>query len=129
MSDERYQRGLNRLKELEGPEVLDWVDELTKSHPALARLTVEYPYGDIWTRPGISDRDREIAVIASLTALGNSENELASHIVMARKVGLTKEEIMEIIILMSVYAGFPVALKALETAKSVFGDDMEGQGP
>ena len=116
MTNERYQRGLDRLKELDGQDGVDWARAFADKHPDFARLTVEYPYGDVWTRPQLSDRDREIAVLAALTTLGGVEKELASHVTMARKVGLSREEINEILILMSVYAGFPKALSALEIA-------------
>ena len=129
MNDELYRRGLERLRELDGQAGLDWAEELAAVNPDLARLTVAFPYGDVWSRPGLSDRDREIAVIAALTALGNSREELASHVSMARKIGLSEVEITEVIILMSVYAGFPVALKALHAAKEVFGGTAKEQKP
>ena len=100
MSDERYQRGLRRLEELDGQAGLDWLEDLATISPDLARLTVEFPFGDVWSRSGLSDRDREIATIAALTALGNAKPELR----------------------MSVYAGFPAALNALAAAKEVFAD-------
>lgn len=122
MSDERYQRGLRRLEELDGQAGLDWLEDLATVSPDLARLTVEFPFGDVWSRSGLSDRDREIATIAALTALGNAKPELRSHMALGLKIGLSQAEILEIIIQMSVYAGFPAALNALAAAKDVFAD-------
>ena len=65
-------------------------------------------------------RTRELAVVASLTALGNAEPQLKGHIRHALNVGGTRQEIVELIIQMAVYAGFPAALRAMNTAKTVF---------
>ena len=116
MTDDLYQRGLERVQELDGKAAVDWAKELAKIHPDVARLTVAYPYGALWSRPQLSDRDRAVAVIAALTAQGGLEKELASHVTMSRKNGLSREDIAEVILLMTAYVGFPKALHALEVA-------------
>ncbi len=63
---------------------------------------------------------REIAVVASLTALGNAAPQLKVHIHAALNVGVTREEVVEVIMQMAVYAGFPAALNGLTAAREVF---------
>jgi 4-carboxymuconolactone decarboxylase len=74
---------------------------------------VEFPYGDIYSRDGLAIRDREIATIAMLTALGGREPQLRVHIASALNVGLTADELEEIIIQTIIFAGFPTAINAL----------------
>jgi 4-carboxymuconolactone decarboxylase len=88
--------------------------------PDFARLLVEFPFGDIYSRPGLDLRAREIATIAALTALGNAAPQLKVHIAAGLNVGLSREEIVETIMQMAVYAGFPAALNGLFAAKEVF---------
>jgi 4-carboxymuconolactone decarboxylase len=81
---------------------------------------VEFPYGDIYTRPGLDLKSREIATIAALTALGNATPQLKVHVHAALNVGCSQEEIVETIMQMAVYAGFPAALNGLFAAREVF---------
>ena len=74
----------------------------------------------ISTRPGLDPKSRQIATIASLTTLGGAEHELTIHIRSALRVGCTRQEIIEVILQMTVYAGFPRALSALSAAKIAF---------
>ncbi|STV97062.1 carboxymuconolactone decarboxylase [Klebsiella michiganensis] len=74
---------------------------------------MSFPFGDIYARPGLDLRSREIATIAALTALGNAAPQLKVHIAAGLNVGLTQEEITEVIMQMAVYAGFPAALNGL----------------
>jgi 4-carboxymuconolactone decarboxylase len=89
---------------------------------------IEFPFGDIYSRPGLDLRSREIATVAALTALGNAEPQLKVHIHGALNVGCTRKEIIEVLIQMAVYTGFPAALRAMNAAKSVFQErDQKGQ--
>ena len=81
---------------------------------------IEFPFGDIYSRPGLDLRAREIATIAALTALGNASPQLKVHIEAGLNVGLSREEITEVIMQMAVYAGFPAALNGLFAAKEIF---------
>ena len=87
------------------------------------RYLVEFPFGDIYSRPGLDLRAREIATIAALTAMGNAVPQLKVHIQAGLNVGLGHQEIVEIIMQMAVYACFPAALNGLFAAKEVFGED------
>lgn len=81
---------------------------------------IEFPFGDVYSRPGLDLKSREIATIAALAALGNAQPQLKVHIFAALNVGCTQEEIIEVFIQMAVYAGFPAALNALFAAREVF---------
>ena len=120
MNNERYERGLAKLKEIDGLAGEKVIDSLKDIAPDFARLIIEFPFGDIYSRPGLDLKVRELAVVAALTALGNAAPQLKVHIHGARNVGCSREEIVEIIMQMAVYAGFPAALNGLFAAKEVF---------
>jgi len=88
--------------------------------PDFARYVIEFPFGDIYSRPGLDLKSREIAVVAALTALGNAAPQLKVHIHGALNVGCSRQEVVEIIMQMAVYAGFPAAVNGLFAAKEVF---------
>lgn len=120
--EDRYRVGLERVVELDGPTALDWAADLRSFSADFERFVVETAYGNVWSRPGLSARDREIATIAALIAMGNARPELVSHMVMGQRIGITRDEVIEIIFQMAVYAGFPVAIEALAAAREAFGD-------
>ncbi|EPR8382539.1 carboxymuconolactone decarboxylase family protein [Klebsiella variicola] len=120
MSSERYITGQEMLQRVDGHGGEAVVDSLQDIAPDFARYLIEFPFGDIYARPGLDLRSREIATIAALTALGNAAPQLKVHIAAGLNVGLTQEEITEVIIQMAVYAGFPAALNGLFAAKAVF---------
>ncbi|MBP1206929.1 4-carboxymuconolactone decarboxylase [Duganella sp. 1411] len=120
MNNERYDRGLAKLKEIDGLAGEKVIDSLKDIAPDFARLLIEFPFGDIYSRPGLDLKVRELAVVAALTALGNAAPQLKVHIHGARNVGCSQAEIVEIIMQMAVYAGFPAALNGLFAAKEVF---------
>jgi 4-carboxymuconolactone decarboxylase len=96
------------------------IDALANIAPDFAHYLIEFPFGDIYTRPGLSLRDREIATIAALCTLGTAAPQLKVHIHAGLNVGITRDEITEILMQMAVYAGFPAALNGLFAAKDVF---------
>ena len=120
MTPSRYERGLAKLNEIDGDAGARVVDSLRDIAPDFARYLIEFPFGDIYSRPGLDLRSREIAVLAALTALGNATPQLKVHIQAALKVGVTREEVVEVMMQMPVYAGFPAALNGLFAAKEVF---------
>ncbi|MCE0799027.1 MULTISPECIES: carboxymuconolactone decarboxylase family protein [Buttiauxella] len=120
MESERYLRGLEKLKEVDGHAGENVIKSLSDIAPDFARLLIEFPFGDIYSRPGLDLKAREIAVVAALTALGNATPQLKVHIQGALNVGCSEQEIIEVIMQMAVYAGFPCALNGLFAAKEVF---------
>lgn len=121
MSGDAYERGLKKIKEIDGADGRAWHEHLAAIHADFARLVVGYSYGAVWGRPGLSDRDRSLATIAALIAAESIGDELRSHMALGLKNGLTADEIYEIVIHMTVYAGIPVAIRALELAHEVCG--------
>lgn len=119
-ANERFTRGLRALDAIDGNAGTRVIDSLADIAPDFARYLIEFPFGDIYSRPGLDLRSREIATIAALTALGHATPQLKVHIQAGLNVGLSREEIVETIMQMAVYAGFPAALNGLFVAKEVF---------
>jgi 4-carboxymuconolactone decarboxylase len=126
-SQDRYQRGWEKLKEVDGEAGERVVESLGDIAPDFARYLIEFPFGDIYSRPALDLKSREVAVVAALTALGNAAPQLKVHIHGALNVGCTRQEVVEVIMQMAVYAGFPAALNGLFTAKEVF-KERDGSG-
>lgn len=120
MDNERYESGLKKLQEIDGLAGQRVIDSLQTIAPGLARYIIEFPFGDIYQRPGLELKTRELITVAALTALGNCKPQLDVHINGALNVGCTPQEIIETIIQMAVYAGFPASLNGMFTAKEVF---------
>jgi 4-carboxymuconolactone decarboxylase len=127
MCDDRYERGWQKLKEVDGEAGERVMESLKDIAPDLARYIIEFPFGDVYSRPGLDLKSREIATVAALTALGNAAPQLKVHIHGALNVGCSRQEIVEIIIQMAVYAGFPAALNGMFAAKDVFAE-RDGKG-
>lgn len=119
-SETRLDRGRRMLDRIDGEAGQAVLDSLADIAPDFATYLFEYPFGDVMSRPGLGLREREIATIAALCALGNATPQLEVHIRAGLNCGLTRDEIVEVLIQMSVYAGFPAALNGLFAAKRVF---------
>lgn len=120
MAEDRYERGWKKLKDIDGEAGEKVLESLKDIAPDLGRYIIEFPFGDVYSRPGLDVKSREIATVSALTALGNAAPQLKVHIHAALNVGCTRQEIVEIIIQMAVYAGFPAALNGMAAAKEVF---------
>lgn len=121
----RLARGRRALAAIDGSAGEDVVESLADLAPDFADYLLEFPFGDIYSRPGLELRDREIATIAALTAMGTAQPQLEVHVKAGLNVGVTREEIVEIIMQMSVYAGFPAALNGLSAAREAFGSHAD----
>lgn len=117
---DRYTRGLETFKRIGGADYDRLLRPLEASFPDLARLSVEYPFGDIMSRPGLDLKEREIANVAVLTALGSVRSALKFHIHGMLNVGCSPQEIVETILHTVVYAGFPAAQDGMTIAREVF---------
>jgi len=118
--DNRYTKGLKNLEKIHPEASKSLMENLNGIAPDLGKYVVEFPYGDVYERPGLDLKSREIATIAALTALGDTKPELKDHIKGALNVGCERQEIIEVIIQMAVYAGFPRAINGINIAKEVF---------
>ncbi|SBS38429.1 Carboxymuconolactone decarboxylase family protein [Marinomonas spartinae] len=122
MSEDRYQLGLEKLAEIDGEQGQKVVDALQSIAPEFATLMIEFGFGDIYSRPGLDLKSREMATVAALTALGNAAPQLKVHLHAALNVGCSPNEIVEVLMQMALYAGFPAALNGLFAAKEVFAE-------
>jgi 4-carboxymuconolactone decarboxylase len=118
MEKERYERGIAALRKA-NEEGLNELIKSTKIAPDLARYVIEFAYGDIYTRPGLLLKQRELCIVAALTALGSRERQLRDHIQAALNTGGTPQELIETILMMAVYAGFPAAINGMLIAHEV----------
>jgi len=123
-SDERRAAG----REVQGQLWPATLKGPTSQFPA-AKLAPDYydnvlqnAFGEIWTRPGLATRDRSMITVALLAALGQPD-ELRSHLAGALNVGVTRDEIVEILMHVSIYAGVPAAGSAMRVAADVLGTD------
>ena len=121
-TETRGERGRRLLNEIDGAAGKAVIAGLQDIAPDFAELLFEFPFGDIYAREGLSLRDREIATVAALSAMGTAPKQLGVHVHGALNVGVTREEIVEVMMQMAVYAGFPAALNALGVAKGVFAE-------
>lgn len=120
--ESRLARGERALAAIDGKGGEAVIARLSGIAPDFARYLLEFPFGDIYSRPGLGLRDREIATIAALAAMGTAAPQLKVHIAAGLNVGLTREEIIEILMQMAVYAGFPAALNGIFAAEEVFAE-------
>ncbi len=118
---EKYAQGLELFNKLHGAHAGEAIVEGLKDIcPDFATITLQFGFGEIFSRPGLDLKTRELAVIASCVTLGSALPQLKAHIQAALKVGATKQEIIEVILQTALYAGFAFATNALYVAKEVF---------
>ncbi len=113
----RYERGRERLREVHGERSLATIESLGD----LGHLIVEVAYGDVYSRPGLTVRERQIASVAALVATGRS-SQLPVHLRSALRAGLSPEELQEVLIQTATIAGFPPAMNAWSTLKTIVGE-------
>lgn len=118
--EDRYEKGMKILKITNNDKIQEIFKELEDIAPDLGKFVVEFPYSELYTREGLDLKTRELATIAALTALGNAKPQLKDHINAALNVENTPQEIVEVIMQMSAYAGFPAAINGMKAAKEVF---------
>jgi 4-carboxymuconolactone decarboxylase len=117
---ERFERGWQKLREIDGEQGERVIAAMQDIAPDFGRYLIEFPFGDIYSRPQLDLMSRELGVVAALTAMGTAQPQLAVHIHGALNVGWTEQEVVEIMMQMAVYAGFPAAINGLLLAKQVF---------
>jgi len=120
VTDDRYERGRRRFLEVHDEKALTAVEGLGD----LGRAIVEFAYGDVYTREALSLRDREIAAVAALVATGRS-SQIPQHLRASLKAGLSPDELGEVILQTATIAGFPPAMNAMSTLKSVLAERGE----
>lgn len=119
MHSEEYKKGWENLKTIDGKAGEKVVAPLEDISPDLATYIIEFAFGDIYERPLLDLKTKEIAIIAGLTAMGNAGPQLKVHLNAALNAGWTIAEVQEVILQMSVYSGFPSAVNGMIALKEV----------
>ncbi|MFT4124263.1 MAG: carboxymuconolactone decarboxylase family protein [Microbacteriaceae bacterium] len=117
---QRFEAGKRVLDAIDGEAGANVIDALADIAPELGHQIVAWGFGDIYARPGLQPRDRQLVTLGMLTALGGCEPQLEVHIGAALNVGLRPEQIIEAFLHASVYCGFPRVLGAVAVARRVF---------
>ncbi|WP_125099367.1 carboxymuconolactone decarboxylase family protein [Leucobacter chromiireducens] len=118
----RFEHGAQVLEAIDGSAGTQVIDALGDISPELAHQVVAWGFGEIYARPGLEPRDRQLVTLGMLTALGGCEAQLDVHINASLNVGLTPQQITEALLHSAVYCGFPRALNATFAAKKVFAE-------
>jgi 4-carboxymuconolactone decarboxylase len=118
--DDHFRRGWRRLMEVDAEGGQRVIENLEGVAPDLGRYVIEFAFGEIYQRPGLDLRQRQLITIASLTTLGGAEPQLEVHVNAGLNVGLTANEVVEAILQCLPYTGFPRVLNAIFVAKRVF---------
>ena len=122
--DERYRRGVEILQLLSGNGVEQVTNKVAELAPDFARMTIEFPFGDLYARDALDLRTREVAAVSALAALGRLP-QLRVHVAAALNVGCRPEEVVEVLMQTAIYAGFPSALNALAECHDLL---VDGRG-
>ena len=116
----RFEKGLEKLSEVDGTAGEHVIEALKDVAPDLGKYIVEFAFGDIYCRENLNLQEREMITLASLMTLGGCENQLEVHINGALNVGITPQKIIEVFLQGIPYTGFPRVLNAVGVATRVF---------
>jgi 4-carboxymuconolactone decarboxylase len=123
MSD-RYRRGLDVAEQLAADKLAHFVKSgVAEVAPDFARMVIEFAFGDIYGRDTLDLRSRELIAIAALAVSGIGGPQLRVHVESAGSVGITKAEVVEVLMQIALYAGLPAALNALAECHDLLTDD------
>jgi 4-carboxymuconolactone decarboxylase len=121
--NDRYRRGIDIAGQLASDKVAHFVESgVAEVAPDFARMVIEFAFGDIYSRQGLDLRTREMVAIAALAASGKATPQLRLHVESAQSVGISKPEVIEILMQTALYAGFPAALNALAGCHDLLAD-------
>ena len=122
MSNNRFERGSKKIQELMENADQGVINGLGKTAPDLANYVLEFIFGDLYSRPGLDLKTKQMLTITILATLANAKPQLAYQIKCGLNIGITKQEIIDIMTHIAGYAGFPAALNGVATAKEVFAE-------
>jgi 4-carboxymuconolactone decarboxylase len=126
MTTELYKKGMAEMRRHFGSAADQWIKSIKEIAPEFAKVNVEFPFGELYTRDVLDDKTRELCTVAALTVQGFALPELKVHVKGALNCGATREEIVEVITQMIAYCGFPAATNGLLAAKEVI-DEVDEQ--
>lgn len=122
MTNDRYETGMKVRREVLGDDHVDRAEaDKTSFDAEFQRFITESAWGAVWSRGGLSQRERSMITIGILAALGHHD-EVAMHVRAARQTGATKQDIAEVMLHVAIYAGIPAAHSAITVAKAVFAE-------
>ena len=122
MDDDLYRKGMQTRRSVFGEEYVDKAEaNKTDFDSDFQEYITNSAWGAVWSRPGLTKRERSLIVIALMTALGHEE-ELALHLRATKNTGATKDDVKEVLLQTAVYAGVPAANKAFKIAKQVYAE-------
>jgi 4-carboxymuconolactone decarboxylase len=120
----RYRRGIDIAEQLATDKIAHFVKSgVAEVAPDFARMVIEFAFGDLYSRPALDLKSRELIAIAALAVRGNAGPQLRVHVESAERVGLSKAEVVEALMQVALYAGFPAALNALADCHDLLTDD------
>ena len=122
--EERSQRGRAVVLKLNNGVPQQTLERMREEFPFLAEATEAYALGDVWSRPGLDDRTRQLAAVAAFAAIGE-RTFMRVHAGYALNIGVTEEELKEIVYMVTVPAGFPKAIAASQTLSELFAERRE----
>ena len=126
---ERYRRGVDIIQQLSSGSLEQFLtSRVAEVAPDFARMAIEFPFGDLYSRGNLAFRDREIAAISALATLGHAGPQLRTHVAAAARLGISRPEIVEVLMQSAVYAGFPAALNALAECHDLLTDECSPDG-
>lgn len=111
--------GKQRMKEIIGDNSKNIIKMLETISPDFANYVTDFAYGDLYARKGLSDKHRELAAVACLIGQGNTGLPLKTHLNAMINVGWTKEDIIELLICLLGYVGFPSCVDAIMNLKQI----------
>lgn len=122
MENTRFTQGMEQLKAIDGKGGENVIKSLEDIAPDLGKFIVEFAFGDIYTREGLTTEEREMITLSSLLTAGGCEPQLEVHINGALNVGISPEKVIETFLQCIPYTGFPKVLNAVFTVKKVFAE-------
>lgn len=119
---QRYQQGMKTRREVLGDAHVDnALKQRSDFNEAFQNLITRYAWGEIWSRPGLPRETRSMMTLAMMVAL-NRTDELKMHLRAALRIGLTREQIQEVLLQTAIYCGVPAANSAFHAAEEVFAE-------
>src|SRR4051812_7523597 len=120
MNDNLYEKGMNTRRSVLGDAHVDKAEaDKTQFDADFQEYITNSAWGAVWSRPGLTQRERSMITIALMTALGYEE-ELAMHMRATKNTGATEDDVKEVLLHTAVYAGVPATNVAMKIAKKVF---------
>ncbi len=117
-TDERYERGWAQLLAITGEQGRERIEQLQSFAPDLCAMIIQFAYGDVYARPGLDLRERMMITITSLLTQGDT-HQLRVHFQSGLRVGLTREQLMELLLHCIPYIGFPRVMDGVTLLKQV----------